>query len=101
MGTWGPFLGGKARPGRDTDHSPPSNAEVVNEQGLYFLSPQAPPWRVAGLLYFLCPDILIKLLRLRKLSYSLRERRRLAIGWSLLLLRERSGISASKYKYSL
>jgi hypothetical protein len=23
--------GGKARPGRDTDHSPPSSAEVVNE----------------------------------------------------------------------
>jgi hypothetical protein len=31
MGTGGPFPGGKARPGRDADHSPPSNAEVVNE----------------------------------------------------------------------
>jgi hypothetical protein len=31
MGTGGPFLGGKARPGRDVDHSPPSSAEVVNE----------------------------------------------------------------------
>jgi hypothetical protein len=31
MGTGGPLLGGKARPGRDADHSPPSNAEVVNE----------------------------------------------------------------------
>jgi hypothetical protein len=31
MGTGGPFLGSKARPGRDADHSPPSNAEVVNE----------------------------------------------------------------------
>jgi hypothetical protein len=30
-GTRGPFPGGKARPGRDTDHSPPSSAEVVNE----------------------------------------------------------------------
>jgi hypothetical protein len=30
MGTGGPFPGGKARPGRDTDHSP-SSAEVVNE----------------------------------------------------------------------
>jgi hypothetical protein len=30
MGTGGPFPGGKARPGRDTDHSPPSIAEVVN-----------------------------------------------------------------------
>jgi hypothetical protein len=31
MGTGGPFLGAKARPGRDADHSPPSSAEVVNE----------------------------------------------------------------------
>jgi hypothetical protein len=31
MGAGGRFLGGKARPGRDADHSPPSNAEVVNE----------------------------------------------------------------------
>jgi hypothetical protein len=52
MGTGGPFPGGKSRPGRDADHSPPSSAEVVNEKELYPLSPQAPPWRVAGLLYF-------------------------------------------------
>jgi hypothetical protein len=52
MDTGGPFSGGKARPGRDADHSPPSSAEVVNEQELYFLSPQAPPWRVTRLLYF-------------------------------------------------
>jgi hypothetical protein len=31
MGTGGPFPGGKARPGRDSDHSPSSSAEVVNE----------------------------------------------------------------------
>jgi hypothetical protein len=31
MGTGGPFPGGKVRPGRDADHSPPSSAEVVNE----------------------------------------------------------------------
>jgi hypothetical protein len=31
MGTGGPFPGGKARPGRDADHSPPSGAEVENE----------------------------------------------------------------------
>jgi hypothetical protein len=31
MVTRGPFPGGKARPGRDADHSPPSSAEVVNE----------------------------------------------------------------------
>jgi hypothetical protein len=31
MGTAGPFPGGKAQPGSDADHSPPSSAEVVNE----------------------------------------------------------------------
>jgi hypothetical protein len=31
MGTGGPFPGGKARPGRDADHSPPSSADVKNE----------------------------------------------------------------------
>jgi hypothetical protein len=31
MGTGGPFPGGKARPGRDAEHSPLPNAEVVNE----------------------------------------------------------------------
>jgi hypothetical protein len=31
MGTGGPFPRGKARPGRDADHSPPPSAEVVNE----------------------------------------------------------------------
>jgi hypothetical protein len=31
MGTEGPFPGAKARPGRDSDHSPPSSAEVENE----------------------------------------------------------------------
>jgi hypothetical protein len=30
MGTGGYFPGGKARPGRDADHSPPSSAEVKN-----------------------------------------------------------------------
>jgi hypothetical protein len=50
MGTGGAFPGGKARPGRDADHSPPSSAEVEIELELYLLSPQAPPWRVAGLL---------------------------------------------------
>jgi hypothetical protein len=47
----GSFPQGKARPGRDAGHSPPSSAEVVNEYEVYFLSSQAPPWRVAGLLY--------------------------------------------------
>jgi hypothetical protein len=31
MGTGGSFPGGKARPERDADHSPPSSAEVKNE----------------------------------------------------------------------
>jgi hypothetical protein len=31
MGTGGPFPEGKARPGRDADHSPPSSAEVKNK----------------------------------------------------------------------
>jgi hypothetical protein len=31
MGTGGPFPRGKARPGHDADHSPPSSAEVMNE----------------------------------------------------------------------
>jgi hypothetical protein len=31
MGTGGSFPGGKARPGRDADLSPPSSAEVKNE----------------------------------------------------------------------
>jgi hypothetical protein len=31
MGTGGSFPGGKARPGRDADHSPPSSPEVKNE----------------------------------------------------------------------
>jgi hypothetical protein len=31
MGTGGRFPRGKARPGRDADHSPPSSAEVKNE----------------------------------------------------------------------
>jgi hypothetical protein len=31
MGTGGPFPGGKARPRRDADHSPPPSAEVENE----------------------------------------------------------------------
>jgi hypothetical protein len=39
MGTGGPIPGGKPRPGRDTVHLSPSNAEIKNEQELYLLSP--------------------------------------------------------------
>jgi hypothetical protein len=31
MGTGGPFPRAKVRPGCDTDHSPPSSAEIENE----------------------------------------------------------------------
>jgi hypothetical protein len=31
VGAGSPFPGGKARPGRDADHSPPSSAEVEYE----------------------------------------------------------------------
>jgi hypothetical protein len=48
MGTGGSIPEGKARPGRDADHSPPSSAEVKEEEQLYLLSPKPPPWRVAG-----------------------------------------------------
>jgi hypothetical protein len=43
MGTGGPFSGGKVRPGRDADHSPPSSAEVVNGR-----SYTSPPKRLHG-----------------------------------------------------
>jgi hypothetical protein len=39
MCTGVPSPGVKARPGRDADHSPPSSAEVENEE-LYLLSPK-------------------------------------------------------------
>jgi hypothetical protein len=46
VGIGGPFPGAKVQLERDTDHSPPFNAEVKNEYELYFLSPQAPSWCV-------------------------------------------------------
>jgi hypothetical protein len=51
MSTGGPFPGAKARQGRDADHSPPSNAEVENEQELYFLSTLDSSWHVVEQLY--------------------------------------------------
>jgi hypothetical protein len=53
MRTGGPFPGGKARPGRDADNSPPSSAEVVNEQELYLLSVLRLHRCVVGLIYLL------------------------------------------------
>jgi hypothetical protein len=53
MGTGGPFSGGKARPGHDADHSPPSSAEVVNEWELYLLSPASASMACNGTAFFL------------------------------------------------
>jgi hypothetical protein len=47
----GPFPGGKARPGRDADHSPPSSAEVKKEQELCILSPPPPSGPLSLYLY--------------------------------------------------
>jgi hypothetical protein len=46
------FSWGKARLGRDADHSPPSSTEVKKEWELYLLSPKVLPWHVGGQLYF-------------------------------------------------
>jgi hypothetical protein len=50
-GYQGSFPGGKARPGRDADHSSTSSAEVVNEWELEFLSLLCIHRCVVGLLY--------------------------------------------------
>jgi hypothetical protein len=50
MGNGGPFPGGEVRPGCDTDHAPPSSAEVMNEE-LYLLSPLHLYRFVLGMLY--------------------------------------------------
>jgi hypothetical protein len=78
MGTGGSFPGGKARPGRDADHSPPSSAEVKNEE-LYLLSPHVPPWRVAGQLYFAFIILPVFLYRCETWSLTLREEHRLRV----------------------
>jgi hypothetical protein len=54
MGTGGPFLGGKARPGRDADHSPPSRDKVKNEQELCLFFPLAPAWRNGTAFTIIC-----------------------------------------------
>jgi hypothetical protein len=51
MGAGKSFPGGKAWAGRDSDHSPPSRVEVVNECELYFLSPLRLHRCVVGLFY--------------------------------------------------
>jgi hypothetical protein len=51
MGTVVSFPRGKARPGRDADHSPPSS--VRGQEGAIPPPPPTPPWRVAGQLTLL------------------------------------------------
>jgi hypothetical protein len=48
VGAGGPFPVGKARPGRDADHSPPSSAEVKEDYELYLLFHQAPSMACSG-----------------------------------------------------
>jgi hypothetical protein len=50
-GYWQSFPRDKVQPGHDANHSPPSSAEVKNEE-LYILFPLAPAWRVMGQLSF-------------------------------------------------
>jgi hypothetical protein len=50
---WGSFPGGKARPGRDADHSPPSSEEVKNEYVLYLFCHLTPAWWYRGSFTFL------------------------------------------------
>jgi hypothetical protein len=57
---------GKARMERDTDHSPPSSAEVKNEYELY-PSPLKCLWHVVGLLYSFFFLLLLKLYRIRNI----------------------------------
>jgi hypothetical protein len=52
MGTGGPLPGNKFRPGRETDHSLPSSAEVKNEQELYLHSPLSSAWLSGTALLF-------------------------------------------------
>jgi hypothetical protein len=49
MGT-GSFSGGKVRPGRDADHSPPSSAEFVEEYSYIGAQPLGHTGPVTGLL---------------------------------------------------
>jgi hypothetical protein len=69
-GTGGPFPGGKARPERDADHSPPSSAKVKYEWELYLLSPPCASRRVAGQLYFF-----FRIMELRRFLILVDQRR--------------------------
>jgi hypothetical protein len=55
-GGGGLFPGAKARPGRDADHSPPSTAEVENEE-LHLLSPPSASVACSGTALSLIPVV--------------------------------------------
>jgi hypothetical protein len=57
MVTGGPFPGGKTRPGRDADHSPPSSAEVENELQLYLLSPPSASMVCSGGAFYIRTEL--------------------------------------------
>jgi hypothetical protein len=80
MGTGVPFPGGKARLGRGADNSPSSSAQVKHDYELYFLSPQARPWSVVGLLYFTSYWSLLVVTRVWKGNHGLWW-----VFWSVLL----------------
>jgi hypothetical protein len=50
-GTRGPFLGGKARPGRNPDNSPPSSTKIKNEYESHHHFP-LPPACCSGTAFF-------------------------------------------------
>jgi hypothetical protein len=52
-GTGGSFPGGKARPGRDADHSPLPVPRLRNSRSYTSSHPNAPLWSVTGPLYHL------------------------------------------------
>jgi hypothetical protein len=52
MGIGGSFPGGKARPGRDADHSPPSSAEVLSISRSYVSSPPCASMSCSGTVLF-------------------------------------------------
>jgi hypothetical protein len=54
------FPGGKARQGRDADHSPNSSAKVKKELELEILSPTQPAW-CSGKVFFFTSKILMDL----------------------------------------
>jgi hypothetical protein len=73
VGTGGCLPGGKARPGRDADLSPPSSAEVKKEQELYLLSPKCASMERNGTtlpFIFYCLPNTIKIIEAKGMKWS-------------------------------